>query len=78
MTDDSGSAVVISGHLALADNFVPVADFGSADVVRDNLEREALNEENITRLVKLSGLTIRHRYLLVQFSSYILFLGYLH
>ena len=49
MTDDS--AVVVSGHLAMSGNFVPAAGFGTADVVvRDNLEREALNEENITAL----------------------------
>ena len=55
MTEDSaGRAVVISGHLAMSGNFVPVVGFGSADdVVRDNLEREALSEENITALVKL-------------------------
>ena len=54
MTEDSGRAVVISGHLAMSSNFVPVVGFGSADdVVRDNLEREALSEENITAPVNL-------------------------
>ena len=53
MTDDSGETVVISGRHALPDSFVTVAGLGSAVVVSDNLDREALNEDNITAFVKI-------------------------
>ena len=53
MTDESGETVVISGSHAQPDSFVPVAGLGSAVVVRDNLDSEALNEDNITAFVKI-------------------------
>ena len=56
MTDESGETVVISGRNAHPSSFVPVAGLGSAVVFRDNLDREALNEDNITAFV--TGVTV--------------------
>ena len=58
MTDESGETVVISGRHAQPDDIVPGAGLGSAVVVRDNLDREALNEDNITAFVTSVKVTV--------------------
>jgi len=51
MDESGGENVVISGRNAQPESFVPVAGLNSAVVVRDNLDREALNEDNITAFI---------------------------
>ena len=66
MTDESGETIVISGRYAQPDNFVPVAGLGSAVVVRDNLDREALNEDNITAFITSVTVTLIKFQIFVQ------------
>ena len=66
MTDESGETVVISGRHEQPESFVPVAGLGSAVVVRDNLDREALNEDNITAFITSVTVTLIKFQIFVQ------------
>ena len=78
-TEDSGNAVGVTGHLAMSGNFAPVACFGITDV-RDNLVREALNEDNISALVDFSNHVLGHKLQLqiVRISCYVILFECLH
>ena len=78
MTDESGETVVISGRHEQPESVVPVAGLGSAVVVRDNLDREALNEDNITAFITRVTVTLIKFQIFVQCLFVTFYITYLH